>query len=357
MTNQEVILGLSESFPKELEHKVQVYQGALENSTFEEVFSPENHRILKSFELTNVPNVSISGNENAPFPNKRVYTFKKLIIIDPKIIRIFEMKGKTYGELEGKAYGITEKKPQINKLDPPPIDADTGGKGDGNAGNNTGSVGSTDFKEASEIGQSLNRAKTGCLKTLNGCWTNLWKIILAILCILFLWLLVKSCDEMAKDDGVCDRRMRNKKRLVLEKQMRDSLQRIYDKNVAKTLANIKNIYFYQNSTDIHEYSLGSKGSFNRLIELIQTCNDKSFEIIGHHSGATIENSSLDSLRANLVRDKFIENGIKPEHLTLVYKGSKEAKYDKKLNDFLLTDYTTRRYNRNMRVEIKLKQND
>jgi hypothetical protein len=42
---------------------------------------------------------------------------------------------------------------------------------------------------------------------------------------------------------------------------------------------------------------------------------------------------------------------------LVYKGSKEAKYDKKLNDFLLTDYTTRRYNRNMRVEIKLKQND
>lgn len=348
-TNQSVTLGLTETFPKDLEHKVQVYQGAIINSLFEERYSPEKYRKLSSFLLLNVPNVSVQGNKEAPFSDKRVYTFSQLIIIDPKITRTYDMKGQTYGELEGKIYGVTAKNPQINQLDPPPIDADNGG--------NSGGIGSTDFNEESDIGQAFNRAQTGCGNALNGCWTNFWRILYWILLLLFLWWLMRSCDRMAADDGVCDRRDEHKRLLEEEKKERDSLKHIYDQNVVKALANIKNIYFYQNSSEIHEYSSMDKGNLNRLTRLLQVCNDKSFDLFGHHSGKEIESTTIDLSRAEVLRNYFIENGINASHLRTIGMGDKEALDAKKLYDFMAPNYEIKYYNRNMRVEVKLQKNE
>jgi hypothetical protein len=356
-TSQATALGLSESFPEDFEHKVQVYDGVLDQTTFEDRFAPQNYRKLSSFLFHNLPNVTIQGNAEGPFSDKRIYTFTQLMIIDPKVVRTYEMNNQTYGEIEGKAYGITNKNAQINRLDPPPVDADDNGGGNGSGiGGGGGSGGSSDFNEESEIGQTLNRAKSGCGTALSGCLTNFWRILLWLLFILFLLWLIRSCSQLAQDDGSCDRRDRHRELLKEEKKLKDSLQNIYDENVKKALANIKNVYFYQNSAEFHQYSLEEKGNLLRLAKLLKTCDDKSFYIVGNHSGSEIEEgSNLDARRAEAVKDYFVSHGVKESHLFIKLKADSLAFYPKELSNYMLRDYTIKKYNRNMRVYVQLKK--
>jgi outer membrane protein OmpA-like peptidoglycan-associated protein len=345
-TNQSQSIGLTDNFPIDFAHKVQVFEGSLDNTSFESEYTPEKFRKLSSFVLSNVPNIMINGNSSGPFPDKRVYTFTQLIIIDPKIDRTYEMNGLTYGEMSGKAYGISEKNPQIERLDPDPIQ---------NKGNDSGgSVGSSDFNENSEIGQAFNNAQNGCINAVNGCLENFWRILMWILLILFLLWLIRACNRLAQDDGVCDRKEKHEILLEKEKKERDSLELIYKENLRKALVNMKNIYFYQNTTDFHDYSIGSQGNLNRLTNLLKICNDKPFYIIGYHSGKTIENTNLDSLRAMAVKSHFISNGIKESNIILLRKGQVKTDSTNELYPFLTSDYGIKYYNRNMRVEIKLK---
>lgn len=348
-TNQATALGLSETFPQDLAHKVQVYSGALDQTTFQEEFAPHEYRKLSSFLFINVPNISVQGNAQAPFPDQRVYTFTQLLLIDPKITRTYDLNGQTYGELEGKAYGITAKSPQIDKADPPPPDQ--------NSGNDSTGVGSTDFNDDSEIGQTINKVQSGCMDGLTGCLANFWRILGLILLILFLLWLIKSCNQLANDDGSCDRLEEHKIQLTEQERIKDSLNRIYEENIRKNLANIKNVYFYQNSDEVHEYSLNEaegKGNLIRLTNLLRVCDDKSFQIIGHHSGAEIEGkANLDSLRAIAVKEYFIDHGISQSRLFVVAKADSAAYFSKELFNYMLNDYSIKKYNRNMRVTVKL----
>jgi outer membrane protein OmpA-like peptidoglycan-associated protein len=351
-TNQATALGLSDTFPKDLAHKVQVYSGSLRDNSFEEDFQPDHYRKLSSFLFINVPNIEVQGNNTAPFPDKRVYTFTELILIDPKITRTYELNGQTYGEIEGKAYGKTAPTPEIDKADPPPLkeEDDQGSSG----------ISSTDFNDESEIGRTINELQTGCASGLAGCLANLWKILGLILLILFLLWLLKSCNELANDDGSCDRLEEHKIQLIDQKRIKDSLEHVYEENIRKNLANIKNVYFYQNTDEIHEYSLNEErgeGNLIRLTKLIQVCNDKSFKIIGHHSGKDIEGrQNLDKLRAIAVKEYFIANGIDPSRLHVVAKGDSAAYYSDSLSKYVFNEYEEnhfRKYNRNMRVTVKL----
>lgn len=342
-TNQAADLGLSEAFPKDLSHKVQLYSGSLDDTDFKEEFAPDEYRKLTSFLFINVPNIKVIGNSKAPFPDERVYTFTQLLLIDPKITRVYTLKGLTYGELEGKAYGKTSKNPHIDKADPSPIEKKE--------------KIIEPFNDESELGKTINSVQTGCMNGFTGCLANFWKILIWILFILFLLWLIKSCNEIAQDDGSCDRLEKHKFLLKEQQRVQDSLKRVYEENIRENLANIRNVYFYQNSIDFHEYSYNeseNKGNLIRLTRLLSVCTDKRFQIIGHHSGKTIEGKpKLDSLRAIAVKKYFIEHGIKASRLTIVAKADSAAYFSKALSNYMLNDYSVKKFNRNMRVTVRL----
>ncbi len=351
-TDQDLPLGSTAIFPTDLKHKVQVYQGKITNSTFEHEFKPEKHRILKSFVLSGVSNIEIVGNAKAPFADSRVYDFTQLIIIDPKIERIFSMNNGTYGEISGKVYGKTAAQPRISKLDPAtPSPVDTGNN---NGDNNNDATGNSGFNDNSEIGGLIEKSKAGCLTAWSGCLANIWRILGYLLLLLFLWWLIKACSAIAEGDD-CIIRDKNEELLIQKEKERDSLKIEYDKNLDKALANIKTIYFYKNTDEFHDYSLGSSGNLNRLTTLLKVYNDRSFYIVGHHSGQEVESKSLDESRAALVKQTFVAAGIPAKNLELVFKDDKELITTKELHPYMLPNYSLRYYNRNMRVEIKVKK--
>jgi outer membrane protein OmpA-like peptidoglycan-associated protein len=352
-TDQDLPLGSTAIFPTNLKHKVQVYQGKITNSTFEHEFKPEKHRILKSFVLSGVSNIEIVGNAKAPFADSRVYDFTQLMIIDPKIERVFSMNNGTYGEISGKVYGKSANRPRISKLDPLSPPPKTDEPGNGNNGDNN-PTGSTRLNDDSEIGKIFEKSKVGCLTALTGCMANIWRILGYLLLLLFLWWLIKACSAIAEGDD-CIKRDKNEQLLIQKEKERDSIKIEYDKNLDKALANIKRIYFYKNTDEFHDYSLGSSGNLVRLTGLLQVYNDRSFYIIGHHSGKGVESARLDESRAALVKQTFVAAGIPAENLFLEYKEDKEMIATKELHPYMLPDYSLRYYNRNMRVEIKVKK--
>ncbi len=350
-TDQDLPLGSTAIFPTDLKHKVQVYQGKITNSTFEHEFKPEKHRILKSFVLSGVSNIEIVGNAKAPFADSRVYDFTQLMIIDPKIERVFSMNNGTYGEISGKVYGKTADRPRISKLDPlsppPLIENNEPGKVDKPTGD-------TGLNDDSEIGKIIEKSKEGCLKAWTGCLANIWRILGYLLLLLFLWWLIKACSKMAEGDD-CIVRDNNEQLLIEKEKIRDSIKIEYDKNLDKALANVNTIYFFKNTDEFHNYSLGSSGNLVRLTTLLQVYNDRSFYIVGHHSGISVESARLDITRAALVKQTFVSAGIPANNLFLIYKADKEMISTKDLHPYMLPDYSLRYYNRNMRVEIKVKK--
>lgn len=350
-TDQDLPLGSTAIFPTDLKHKVQVYQGKITNSTFEHEFKPEKHRMLKSFVLSGASNIEIVGNAKAPFADSRVYDFTQLMIIDPKIERAFSMNEGTYGEISGKVYGKSANRPRISKLDPlapPPVNPGN------NNGDNNDATGNTGFNDNSQIGEFIEKSKAGCLSAWTGCLANIWRILGYLLLLLFLWWLIKACSAIVEGDD-CIIRDKNEQLLIQKEKERDSLKIEYDKNLDKALANIKTIYFYKNTDEFHDYSLGTSGNLNRLITLLQVYSDRSFYIVGHHSGISVESARLDMTRAALVKQTFVAAGIPAKNLFLEYKADKELITTKDLHPYMLPDYSLRYYNRNMRVEIKVKK--
>lgn len=343
-------LRVGDNFPSGVDHKVQVYQGSLAALSFDKEYTPEKHRVFKSFVLSNVENIEISGEENSPFANMQVYDFTQLIIIEPKIESAHSINGATYGELSGMAYGITKSRPKINRLDPPdppPTNPD----GPTNSGN--GFTGNTGFNDNSEIGGYVEQAKSGCSRVYSGCLENFWRIISYILLLLFLWWLIKSCSKMSEKEDCAKRDATDQQHEKLKKE-RDSLRVRYEDNLDKTLANINKIYFYKGTPEIHQYSLGENGNLQRLMKLISVYDDKEFILVGHHSGSKLESTNLDQLRAEKIRTELINAGISGNRLEIQTKGNSAPLENNVIDPYMFPDYSLRYYNRNMRVEVKVK---
>jgi outer membrane protein OmpA-like peptidoglycan-associated protein len=351
-TDQVMPLKINEVYPDDA-HKVQIYQGNIEAISFDETYQPEKHKVFKSFELTNVENIAVTGTPQGPFNGTRVYDFTQLLIVVPVIESAHAMNGATYGEISGMAYGITKERPKISKLDPkdPPPPPEPTNPDNPNRG---GGITDSGFNDDSEIGSFLERGRNGCTSLFQGCIGNFWRILGYLILILFLWWLIKACSKMA-DEDTCSERNQNELILTALQKERDSIRKIYEENLQKALANINNIYFYRGSTEFHQYSLGSEGSLARLKNLIEVYDDKTFVIVGHHSGARVENTNLDLLRAEIVRTEFLNAGITGNRLEIKVQKDLQPLEKNNIYTYMLPDYSKREYNRNMRVEIQVKK--
>ena len=351
-TDQDLPLGSTAVFPTDLKHKVQVYQGKITNTTFEHEFKPEKHRILKSFVLSGASNIEIEGNAKAPFADSRVYDFTQLMIIDPKIERVFSMNNGTYGEISGKVYGTSANRPRISKLDPlsPPPKTDEPGNGNNGDNNPTGSTG---FNDDSEIGKIFETSKEGCLSAWTGCIANIWRILWFLLLLLFLWWLIRSCNNVINDTSACDRKDKTYKELKDEDKKNKKLRRQYEQRIEEFIKKNQNIFFYKNSSKKTLISQ-KQNTIRNWVKLIKTCKEKKFKIIGHHAGISIEEKyyDIDLRRAKRIKYELIKLGVKREQILCLGMEDKEKKYSSQIRKIQIGK-KIRYYNGNMRVEIKV----
>jgi outer membrane protein OmpA-like peptidoglycan-associated protein len=346
-TLQSTALGSVDLFPDDLSNAVRVYSGDLKNAQFEEDYQPEKYRKHGSFLLVNVPKIEVSPIGKGPFQDSRTYNFTQLVLIEPRVLKTYELNGKTYGEIESKAYGITEKYPMVKPLDPdhpnnvppPLVGEDFNGEDD---------VPSNPLGNEDLIGKT----RKGCGTLLSGCLANFWRIFLLILLIFLITILFKTCQS--DDENQCLLRDQTKAELELEKIRRDSVMKEYNLNLENSLAGYGTIYFYKNSTEFHVNSKGNNSPISRIHKLMEAYKDKYFVIEGYHSGSSVENvPQLDESRAIHMRDSLIVMGIESKRLSIkACADSVLLEPDRKLSRFLVTKDVFLEYNRNMRVEVK-----
>jgi hypothetical protein len=337
-TKQSGVLPESESPPHETSHAVQVYQGNFDAEQFFEEFKPHEYRKLKSFVLSNVPNVKLTAPQVQGFVGGHDFTFTQLILIDPKIIRTYEIEGETYGEIASKAYGKTFTEPQLKKLKPDPF-------------NDTGY---SDHEQWYRTNNGCwNSGVNGCGTMYQGCKTNFWKILGLLLLLLLLLGLIRACNHIANDKQACvDADLARKERIQKEKEVKETKLQ-YDLNLKNALANVSTIYFYRNSTDIHINSTGMNGTIDRLSEVIQAYDDKSFVLEGHQDDKSIESTGLDIKRAEKIKHVLTLKGIDEQRITVVGRQNKDAT-PMPLYKFM-DDMGTREYNQNMKVTVRVRK--
>jgi hypothetical protein len=344
-TLQNIPLDSSGNYPMDYTHHIQIYKGLLDDAQYHEQYEPEKYRNLKSHLYTNVPKIQVHPSGNALFTDKRTYNFTHLLLIEPKVIRTFDVNGKTYGELQSKAYGVTEKFPLTKNDDSQNGQSEIPDKVDETYNQSQGGGGGND-SSSSDNGEWIR--KNGCLwSVFTFLWTRLWSILGWILLIWFLISLLRSCNGM---DDYCSELEELKRKELVEKHRLDSIKVEYEKNLTLALQGISKIYFYRGESNFHVNSIGDNSPINRLVALMQAYKEKSFEIEGYIDGMS-EKNGLDSLRALRMRDTLVTLGIDINRLKCTPKGkSKGLKLDKQ---YISKGYY-KQYNRNMRIEIKSK---
>lgn len=337
-TKQSGVLPESDSPPHDTSHAVQVYQGNFDAEKFFEEFKPHEYRKLKSFVLSNVPNVKLTAPLVQGFVGGHDFTFTQLILIDPKIIRTYEIEGETYGEIASEAYGKTFSEPQLKKLKPDPF-------------NDTGYSDHEQWYRTSN--GCWNSGINGCGTMYQGCKTNFWKILGLLLLLLLLLGLIRACNRLASDKQAClDADLLRKKRMEIERELKRTKDQ-YRLNLKNALANVSTIYFYRNSTDLHVNSTGMNGTIDRLAQVMQTYDDKSFVLEGHFAGLGIESKDLDLKRAKKIQSILSAKGIGENRIFIV--GMKDQASIPMPLYTLIESNGKREYNQNMRVTVRVKK--
>lgn len=355
-TEQGNVLDFSKGFPIGSIHAVKIYKGNLIDIDFEETFRPEYYTKLSSFLLTNVPEIELESRSDKPFSGKRLYNFSKLILINPKVIKAYDLNGKTYGEIESQAYGITERYPLLNKLDPddPPVrpplvdenfDRSRGGSNqDDKSGNDSETI---PIFPRPLLPPSPDNTD-GWRPYFQGCLANFWSILGIILLVMFLISIFKKIQTME------DQCMLKERELLLRdiaKQNLDSIKVAYEKNFEDVMGNSFKIYFYKNSS---VFELSAMSNIKRLQDIISGYKDKKFVIEGYHSGFTVETvPEIDKKRAEHLRDTLLQLGIPSSQLSIVAKGADpQLDPSNKVSKSYIPGGGYMEYNQNMRVEVK-----
>ncbi len=359
-TEQGSVLDYSKGFPMDSGHAVHLYKGYLTDVSFEGKFEPEQYRKLSSFVLENVPNIEIESSDRVPFAGKRLYNLSNLVIVDPKVIKTFELNGKTYGEIESKAYGVTERYPLLSKLnpdEPPPrpalvdedFDRSTGGgsKSDDQVANDNNNQDVPSPPPIPVLPPVPDRSD-GCRPYLQGCLANFWTLIGIFL---LLMLLISVFKKIQTLEDQC--MLKEKERILrdIAKEKLDSIKIEYEKNFEEIMVNSFKVYFYKNSSD---FELSALSNIQRLQVVISAYKDKQFVIEGYHSGIFVENiPEIDKRRAEHLRDTLIQLGIPSSQLTIQSKGS-EPQLDplSTMSKSFVPGGGYLEYNQNMRVEVK-----
>ena len=357
-THQKSILTASEFNLADKKHDIHLYRGELWHTKVEENYNPNLQKSRNSFLLHNVTNVQFHfENEEKENKPKRVFNFEQLLLHDVQIKESWELNGKTYGIITGKLIGKV--KDEIKNPDPsnpseppkpPPII-------------------SNPFKNPIEKWFKPNFPDNpsnnfGCLTIRNGCLSTLLKLLLALLLLLLIIWFIKGCkSNNFPNDDCCSERdsllIENKK---ITKEL-DSLLRL--KNVINDSINKEiiqeeldelssKVYFYGGTTKIRQFS---DEQLNKIVDILQKNKNLEVEVRGYYNGDgnTIDkvyNTTIDIARAEAIKQLLIDKGLNYNTISAVGMGQSTIDDAYSFNDIVI-DGEEFKWNRNMRVEIKL----
>lgn len=359
-THQKSILSASES-TIDKKHDIHLYRGELRNIKNENEYNPEQLRNRESYLLHNVTNVQFHLEKDATGNNNRIYNFEQILLRDAVIKESWELNGKTYGIITGKLLGKV--KDEVKPPDPtnpqeppkpPPIipnpiipkpprrDPDL----------IPGIVSPPPLISSGclNIGNGCMPA-SGCFSFVSGCLTNIWRLLLALLLLLFILWFLKGCwDKKESSQNCCSERDSLRERLT---ELNDSLISADIQNELDKLSS--KIYFFADSTGIRNIN------YSKINEIVNVLNKhKNLKVIinGYMNSLTSNSNNINNLdyeRAKSVEILLIEKGIEQSRLTSRGMGHKnivpidlyDSIYDESTKKYL-------KFNKNMRVEIKIK---
>jgi len=377
-THQKSVLSASES-TIDKKHDIYLYRGELRNIKNENEYKPEQLRNRESYLLHNVTNVQFHLEKDATGNKNRICNFEQILLRDAVIKESWELNGKTYGIISGKLLGKVkeEVKPTDPKTpDPPVAPPDPIGKPnpdpvrtpnpDNNGNNGGGDNGGGWRKYVPPIinpnpvggnnGGCLNIGNgcmpaSGCFSFFSGCLTNIWRLLLALLLLLFILWFLKGCwDKKEARENCCSERDSLRDRLT---ELKDSLVNTDIQNELDKLSS--KIYFFGDSTGIRKIN---HSKINQIVNILNKHKNLNVTINGYMNSLTSNNNHINNLdyeRAKSVEMLLIEKGIEKSRLTSRGMGHKnivpidlyDSIFDETSNKYL-------KFNKNMRVELKIK---
>jgi len=352
-------------------HQVNLYRGEVSNVRIEEKFLDNEIKNRDSILLHNVSNIQLCfDDDNKHF---KIVNFQELLLINPIVNDSWEINGKTYGIIKSKVIGkiktiknnnestnkvITtidqettlEKKVdnitnEINNKDNPDVDFKNLWQNfnvpnnDINIENKTGCL---------PIGSEFLTVGKGCFLFGIGCLNSIWKFLLFLISIFFLIWLLKSCfGKNIKNQNCCTK---NDSLVSLINELRDSLN---VNDIQSELDNLSSkIYFFGDSTGIRNSNIDK---INKIVGLLNKHKKYNVLINGYMNNTInkkIENNNLDFERAKAIEKALVKKGIDQSRLTSKGMGISKL-YPFSVYDSALVEGRYLKYNKNMRVEIKI----
>ena len=372
-THQKSPLSIGEKIPDGELHHVHLYKGDLTEAISIDSFTPEEHLNREGMLLHNVTNVQIHllGEVNQ---DKKIYDFDQLVLKNVKVESSFEQNGKTYGILKGELVGKIKKISSVSVSDnddgvipPPPI------------GGNTAIPTPPIITDDSRWNKYIPPVITDSSKN-GGCLSSIWDILKWLLLLFLILFLLKQCNGCGKNndndssDNDCYVQTDSLTKVTKRQQSEiDSLKNliIYRDSICNSniererlqceIDNLSSeIYFYGNKTQIRKYS---ENQIDKIVELLRKSNEIELEILGYHNGNDLkpiyysefdETMTIDKARALTVKQILVNKGIDSNLMTA--KGMGESNIDSADEESMakiFIDGEEFRWNRNMRVEIKI----
>jgi outer membrane protein OmpA-like peptidoglycan-associated protein len=293
---------------------------------------------------------SISGENTS-----KIFDFEQLLIRDAEIKDSWELNGKTYGIIRGKVIGkVRQLNSNFDARNPPP---------------QTTSEYTKYTPDESSFILPPQRQVTDIVRdgggVLKGCFSNIWRFLLALMFLLFLLWMLRGCIDNNDNSSDC---CAERDQLLIEneelKKQKDSLEiklsemndsignngGFDDEELQDEINKLSSrVYFKGNSDEILKYS---DKHIDKIVELISKSGNLEIEVRGFYNGngGVVEN--LDFKRASRVKELLINKGINQNIISAIGKGQSFIDGVDDLDEIVI-DGETVKWNRNMRVEIKI----
>jgi outer membrane protein OmpA-like peptidoglycan-associated protein len=326
-TNQAAPFLSGEPVPDDGKDIVHLYSGEIMDIELLNDYNPEEYLESDSLLLHNLSDIQLLKTRNTAIKENVLVNFGQAVLKNVTVIKSWEQNGKTYGVLEADFIGKVKKnvRNQIN---------------------------------AAFVQQGIK-----------GFLFNIWNFIKWLLIFGLIVLLLKQCEscnkrsQIPENQDCCAQRdsfkIKNDSlriiidRLKMEKgkaeAKSDSLENELKLIELKSNLNCfaEKIYFYGDKDELRSYSASV---IDNLVLLLNKNKNLRIRIEGHINGDTPVVPDLDIKRANKIKNMLVSKGIDASRIEAVgLKGD----FPIVPRDEYVTDIWNNRYNKNMRVEIKI----
>lgn len=369
-TNQKVVLSESDKIKSDFDSHINVYEGQIKDSVFLDAYRPEEYKNYDSILLSNASNIEVEAGKGADFEGKQKFEFNQVVLVNPKVLNSWEMNGKTYGKIKSDFLGVTHEKSESpfsgpdksTKRDPKNPNPDNSrpenspNKGAGSGNDKTGNSSSKNSSTGNSNGSNGNPGSTSnppffgkeamknSFSKMKGCLSTIWRILGWLLLLFLLFWLFRMCSGPKKHSEICDQIPKLEKEVERNNREKDSLKKVYYKNMLEQFNNLSKVYFYENSTNELDMSTHSEEEMANFLERY-----KSLKIgIKGYKNSTEKIKGIDFQRAYQVKRYLISQGVSPGRLVVKGVGANNSIVDPTK---LQKDVSGKRFNRNMRAEI------